>query len=142
MRLDKGVFLDLETVDCGQLDLGCLADSLACWNWHPNSDPSEILSRIHDADAGRHLLAWGRAAGFSEVTATASVWCFADPESRRWWAGLWADRVLQSSYRTQALERELTDEAELTEIAAGWRAWAEDPDGVFFCPHGEILARG
>jgi glycerate dehydrogenase len=50
VRLDKGVFLDLETVDCGQLDLGCLADSLACWNWHPNSDPSEILSRIHDAD--------------------------------------------------------------------------------------------
>ena len=23
-----------------------------------------------------------------------------------------------------------------------WRTWAEDPDAVFVCPHGEILARG
>ena len=96
----------------------------------------------HDADAGRHLLGWGRAAGFAEVTATASVWCFADPDSRRWWASLWADRVRQSSYRTHAVEQGLADDAELAEIAAGWQAWAEDPDGVFVCPHGEIVARG
>ena len=31
-----------------------------------------------EPDAGRRLLAWARAAGFTDVTATASTWCFAD----------------------------------------------------------------
>ena len=33
-----------------------------------------------------------------------STWTFADPESRAWWGGLWADRVVQSSFATQAVE--------------------------------------
>jgi hypothetical protein len=32
----------------------------------------------------------------------------------------------------------LTDAAELAELTAGFRAWAEHPDGVFIVPHGEI----
>ena len=94
----------------------------------------------HTADAGRHLLGWAQQAGFTDVTPSSSTWTFAEPESRAWWAGVWADRVLESSYRTQALELGLADEAELAEISAAWRRWAEHPDGFFVCPHAEILA--
>jgi ubiquinone/menaquinone biosynthesis C-methylase UbiE len=94
----------------------------------------------HTANAGRHLLGWAQQAGFTDVTASSSTWTFADPESRSWWAGVWADRVLESSYRTQALDQGLCDEAELAEISAGWRRWAEQPDGFFMCPHVEIIA--
>lgn len=95
-----------------------------------------------EADAGRFLLGWTQAAGFSEVTATTSTWTFADPDMRAWWGSLWADRVTQSSYATQALERGLADEAELADLADAFRTWAAAPDGFFAVLHGEVLARG
>ena len=46
-----------------------------------------------EPDAGRRLLSWAHAAGFTDVTASSSTWCFADAEDRAWWGGMWADRV-------------------------------------------------
>ncbi len=40
-----------------------------------------------EPDAGRRLLSWAKAAGFEDVTATASTWCYATPEERAWWGG-------------------------------------------------------
>ncbi len=94
-----------------------------------------------EANAGRYLLGWAQQAGFTDVTPSSSTWTFADPDSRAWWGGLWADRVVESSFAAQALEYELSDRDELTAIAAAWRAWAEQPDGWFAVLHGEILAR-
>lgn len=94
-----------------------------------------------EADAGRLLLRWAREAGFTDVTVTSSTWTFADPASRAWWGGLWADRVSQSAFAEQALAAGLSDRGELASIAAAWRRWAEVPDGVFVVPHVEILAR-
>ena len=94
-----------------------------------------------EADAGRFLLGWSQAAGFREVTATTSTWTFADPETRSWWGSLWADRVTESSYATQALEHGLADEADLAGLADAFRAWAAAPDGFFAVLHGEVLAR-
>jgi hypothetical protein len=71
---------------------------------------------------------------------SSSVWTFADPPSRTWWSELWADRVVESSYRTRSLDLGLSDEPELARIAEGWRRWAACRDGYFLCPHGEILA--
>jgi len=48
--LQKGVFLDLETVDNGDLDLGRLSSSLAHWDWHAFSEPQQIAGRIRTAD--------------------------------------------------------------------------------------------
>jgi ubiquinone/menaquinone biosynthesis C-methylase UbiE len=93
-----------------------------------------------EADAGRYLLGWAQAAGFVDVHASSSTWTFADPESRAWWGTLWADRVELSSFADQALGYGLSDRAELTDLAAAWRAWAEQPDGYFAVLHGEILA--
>ncbi len=94
-----------------------------------------------EADAGRHLPAWVRAGGFTDLTVTSSSWTFADPAGRAWWGGLWADRVRHSSYAAQAIAAGLSDEAELAAIEAGWRQWISEPDGVFVVPSVEVLGR-
>ncbi|GGN29326.1 SAM-dependent methyltransferase [Actinoplanes campanulatus] len=94
-----------------------------------------------EPDAGRRLLSWARAAGFTDVTATASVWCFADDEDRQWWGGMWEERVLKSEMAATALRTGAATEADLERISAGWRQWAADPDGWLIIPHGEITCR-
>ncbi|MCU1358552.1 MAG: Methyltransferase type 11 [Acidimicrobiales bacterium] len=93
-----------------------------------------------DADAGRHLPGWVRAAGFTDIRVSTATWTFADPGSRAWWGGLWADRVEQSAFAEQAVEYGLSDEGELASLAAGWREWAAEPDGFFVVLHTEVLA--
>lgn len=93
-----------------------------------------------DADAGRSLLAWVRAAGFDEIVAGSSTWTFADASSRAWWCGLWADRVESSAFASQAVTYGLSTPHELAALAAGFRAWAEEEDGWFVVLHGEVLA--
>ena len=97
-------------------------------------------SNAAEPDAGRRLLSWANAAGFSEVTAGSSTWCYASPEDRAWWGGLWADRVVGSALAEQAVERGIATAAELAEVAAGWRRWAAHDDGWFSVLHGEVLA--
>jgi ubiquinone/menaquinone biosynthesis C-methylase UbiE len=94
-----------------------------------------------EADAGRYLLRWTRDAGFTDIDVTSSTWTFAQPDDRRWWGSLWADRVEQSSFAQQAIDYGLSDAAELASIAAAWRRWIEQPDGFFAVLHGEVLAR-
>ncbi len=94
-----------------------------------------------EADAGRHLLGWVRSAGLTDVRASSSTWTFADPESRTWWGGLWADRTRLSSFAHQAVAHGLTDGDELAAIASAWHRWAAHPDGFFAALHGEVLAR-
>jgi SAM-dependent methyltransferase len=93
-----------------------------------------------EPNAGRRLLAWAHAAGFTEVTPTASSWCFATPEERDWWGGLWADRVLESALGEQAVAGGHATRDDLERIADAWRHWASDPDAWFAVTHGEILA--
>ena len=50
MQLDKGVFLDIDTVDSGDLDRSRLAALLPAWEWHGSSKPGEIALRIAKAD--------------------------------------------------------------------------------------------
>ena len=92
-----------------------------------------------EPDAGRRMLSWARAAGFAEVIATSSTWCFATPQDRAWWGGMWADRVLHSDLARQAIGSGAATQADLDRISAGWRAWADAADGWFSVLHGEIL---
>ncbi len=45
--ISKGVFLDLETVDNGDLDRSLLSSSLSSWDWHAFSETKQIAGRIH-----------------------------------------------------------------------------------------------
>jgi SAM-dependent methyltransferase len=130
--------------------LGARDSDYAGFFWSP-ADPllDRWLALYHEltaqngamADAGRELPGWVRAAGFADIAVTSSTWIFADPASRVWWGGLWAERVTQSSFAKQACDYGLSDDEELAAIAAAWRRWAEAPDAVFVVPHVEILAR-
>ncbi len=121
----------------------------AAFTWYPQlPELDEWLalyqrfSRINggEPDAGRRLLAWARRAGFTDVTATSSTWCFATAEDRAWWGGMWADRILRSALADQARAAGVPEE-DLRRIADGWRTWADSPDGGLSLLHGELLAR-
>ena len=75
------------------------------------------------------------------MEATASVWCYATPEARQWWGGLWADRIVDSAIAEQAVSTGLATRADLERISDGWREWADAPDGWFTVLHGEVLCR-
>jgi ubiquinone/menaquinone biosynthesis C-methylase UbiE len=94
-----------------------------------------------EPDAGRRMLAWARAAGFADITATASVWCFATPADRAWWGGMWAERILSSDLARQAIRENDATKDDLQRISTAWRNWAGDDDGWISLLHGEILCR-
>lgn len=115
-------------------------------SWFPDAGGLDAWRRVvagvvPQPDAGRRLVSWAREAGFSDVTPTASAWCFATPADRTWWGGLWAERVTASSLGRVALERGLATAEDLEVIAGAWRRWAGEPDAWFAVVHGEVLAR-
>jgi ubiquinone/menaquinone biosynthesis C-methylase UbiE len=93
-----------------------------------------------EADAGRHLPGWVRAAGLEDPAVTSSTWHYADPAGRAWWAEGWHRRATQSAFATQAVQYGLSTAEELEEIAAAWLWWRDQPDGFFLIPHVEVLA--
>ncbi|WP_034272218.1 class I SAM-dependent methyltransferase [Haloechinothrix halophila] len=94
-----------------------------------------------EPDAGRRLLAWALAAGFTDVMPTTSTWTYATPESRAWWGGLWAERVTQSKFADATARHGVATSADLERMSAAWRAWADEPGGWFAVLHGEVRCR-
>ena len=121
----------------------------ATMTWYP-AEPRmdrwlEIYSAVARAnraqpDAGRRLLSWAQAAGFSRVEPSASVWLYADEASRTWWAELWAQRTTGSGMAQGAIAQGIASAGELAGVAEGWRHWAAHPDGWFIVVHGEVIA--
>lgn len=91
--------------------------------------------------AGRLLRSWALEAGFAEVSSSASIWCFASDEDRRWWGESWSVRVLDSDFARHALDQGIASSDELASISAAWLEWAQTPSGWYGMPHGEIVAR-
>lgn len=119
--------------------------------WYPASPGLdrwlEVYQRVARAnraepDAGRHLYAWAlaAAAGSGEVIPSASAWCYATDDDRRWWGESWALRATQSAFADQAREAGHSA-ADLASIAEAWREWADRPGGWLMIPHGEVLIR-
>jgi ubiquinone/menaquinone biosynthesis C-methylase UbiE len=136
--LRPGGLLSARDADYASFAWAPASPAITRWN-----DVYHEVTRRNGAepDAGRHLLGWAHAAGFTDVRASGSTWTFADAAARDWWGGLWADRCVDSSFAHQAIEYGIADAGELASLAEGWRAWAREPDGFFLVPHGEILAR-
>ncbi|MFE9394164.1 methyltransferase domain-containing protein [Streptomyces flavidovirens] len=122
----------------------------AAMTWFPDvplmDDWQQLYGRVARAnggepDAGRRLLSWARRAGFTDVRATAATWCFATPEERAWWSGLWADRTTASGYAELAVAGSHATRDDLAAIAGAWREWGGREDAWFMVPHGEVLCR-
>ncbi|GAB3799564.1 class I SAM-dependent methyltransferase [Micromonospora zhanjiangensis] len=94
-----------------------------------------------EPNAGRRLKSWARAAGCTDITATASIWCFSDEADRSWWGDMWAHRIQESDLARQLVDSGAATRDDLRRIAAGWREWAADDDGWIVVPHGEIRCR-
>ncbi len=92
-----------------------------------------------EPDAGRRLLSWAHSAGLKDVEASSSTWCYASPDSRLAWGGMWADRILNSAIATQLVEQHLASPTDLQNISDAWIRWAEDEDGWISIPHGELI---
>jgi SAM-dependent methyltransferase len=116
--------------------------------WYP--EPAELdewldlyltiaTSNGGNPDAARRLLGWAQQAGFGDITATSSTWCFATPDDRAWWGGMWADRIRDSAIATQAIDGGYATRDQLDRISAAWHAWADAPDGWFSILHGELI---
>ena len=98
----------------------------AAMTWYPQTDGLDAWLALYrrvarasggEPDAGRRLAAWARRAGFTDVTASASAWCFATDEERAWWSGLWAERTTASRYARLAAGGGHATEADLARIA-------------------------
>ncbi|WP_455360410.1 methyltransferase domain-containing protein [Streptomyces sp. SYSU K21746] len=122
----------------------------AAMTWFPAAPALDEWQTLYDRvaranggepDAGRRLLSWARSAGFTDIACSATAWCFATPEERAWWSGLWADRTTSSAYGRIAVEGGHATKEELSAIAAAWREWGTREDGWFSVLHGEILCR-
>ncbi|GAA1898611.1 methyltransferase domain-containing protein [Streptomyces durmitorensis] len=122
----------------------------AAMTWYPNSPAMDgwldLYRRVARAnggepDAGRRLKSWALEAGFDDVTASASTWCYSSEEERAWWSGLWADRTVASDYAGRAVEGGHADAGELRSFAEAWREWGTRDDGWFAVLHGEVLCR-
>lgn len=118
--------------------------------WFPDNAGLDRWLEVYNAvahsngahpDGGRRLRSWAVEAGFDDITATASAWCYTTEQERAWWGGLWADRVRSSAFAEQALERGIATREDLEQLAAAWRTWTEDPDGWFAVLNGEIRCR-
>jgi len=122
----------------------------AAMTWFPVSDGlTRWLTLYRDVaranagepDAGRRMRSWALAAGFSSVVASASLWCFADDTDVGWWSDTWAERLVESSFGQQAVDRGLSDHAEIAALAQGWREWSTRSGAWFAILHGEIVGR-
>jgi len=93
-----------------------------------------------EPDAGSRLLSWAREAGFTDVTASASTWCYATPTDRAWQSQTWAQRCL-TSFGPQAVDLGLARRDDLEMMAQAWRQWGGSQDAWFVVVHGEVIAR-
>ena len=122
----------------------------AAFTWWPQIPELDEWLRLYrtaarangaEPDAGRRMLSWARAAGLTDVTATASTWCYSTPEARDQWGRMWADRVVESALARQLVDGGYATTEDLRRISDGWIAWAAADDGWLAVLHGEILGR-
>lgn len=122
----------------------------AAMAWFPLSrgmdDWLDLYRRVARAnggepDAGRRLKSWALRAGFTDITASSSTWCYATAEERAWWSGLWADRTVASAYADRAVAGGHATSEQLDAVSEAWREWGRQEDAWFSVPHGEILCR-
>lgn len=129
--------------------VACRESVYSAFTGYPSSQGLESWKKLYidtvrsnggEPDAGAMLLDWALQAGFTDITPGIYTWCFATPETRQHWGGLWEKRILHSALADQARSQGTTDE-ELERISRAWATWKETPCGWYMVPHSHILAR-
>ncbi len=103
--------------------------------------PQVAAANGGEANAGRFLAGWVRAAGFVEPVVTASTTTFADAEGRTAWGGMWAVRATDSDFATHATAGGFATRSDLEAISAAFSRWVERPDGFWAWLNGEVVAK-
>jgi len=103
--------------------------------------PQVAAANGGEANAGRHLPVWVRAAGFVEPAVTASTTTYADAEGRAAWGGMWAVRATDSDFATHATAGGFATRSDLEAISAAFRRWADQPHGFWAWLNGEVVAK-
>jgi SAM-dependent methyltransferase len=116
--------------------------------WFPENPGLDLWLEVYrktarrnggEPDAGRRLLHWARRAGLTDVRCTATTWCYATPEEREFWSGMWAERIMQPGIGDAAVAFGYASEKDRAVIADAWRQWGASEDGWFAITHGEVL---
>ena len=94
-----------------------------------------------EANAGRYLPGWVRAAGFVEPAVTTSTTTFADAEGRAAWGGMWAVRATESDFAHHATAGAFATRGDLEAISAAFTRWADQPHGFWAWLNGEVVAK-
>ena len=119
-------------------------------SYHPDilKDYQELYLKVARAyggnpDGGCRVVSWAMQAGFdrSTITPTASSWCFSSPDERRFWGGMWADRITQSAFAENAIKSGLATQEDLDKHVQSCRDWIECEDGFYALLNGEILCQ-
>ena len=92
-----------------------------------------------EADAGRFLPGWVRAAGFVDPVVTTSTTTYADAAGREFWGGMWAVRVTDSDFAQHAVSGGFATRGDLVAISVAFRRWAENPSGFWAYLNGEVV---
>ena len=93
-----------------------------------------------EADAGRHLPGWVRAAGFVDPVVTTSTTTHADEPGRQFWGRMWAVRVTDSDFAEHAVSQGLAMRGDLVAVSAAFQRWADHPCGFWAWLNGEVIA--
>lgn len=118
--------------------------------WHPQPAGLDAWRALYrrlarhaggQPDAGRHLPAWVRAAGFEQVEVSAEVWAWTTREEVATWARDWSDRIRTPDLGGRAVDLGYASAEQIEDIAAAWLDWGAQPEAMFVVPHVEALAR-
>ncbi len=102
---------------------------------------TEARSLGVEPNAGRQLHSWAKKAGFrtDQLSLSTSTTLYSTVEEVAWWSGLWAERVLKSSFAETTMHGGFASWRDLTRISDAWRMWGEHEDAWFAILHGEML---
>lgn len=94
-----------------------------------------------DPNIGKRLHAVAMEAGFErkDIEASGDIWVFSTPEEREWWCGLWAERTVQSEFKSKVLEKGLGTVEDLEAAAESFRELERREDGWFSVMNGQVI---
>ncbi len=121
----------------------------SAFTWAPEHDSLSRWLEIYrtiarccggEPDAGRYLATWAGSAGLHVISASTSQWVFETPEEVTWWGEMWAERVVQSNFATNAVKFGAATISELEDLHNGWLDWSNRENAQFIVHHHEVVA--